>query len=91
MTGCNSIENDELFVAKQKTNPTYNAFEKDIGVVHIFFDKKTVSKYEKGNRLSTFEFLVQIASTLGFYMGISVLSLVEIIYWFGFRLFERRF
>ena len=87
----NSIENDELFVAKQKTNPTYNAFEKDIGVVHIFFDKKTVSKYEKGNRLSTFEFLVQIASTLGFYMGISVLSLVEIIYWFGFRLFERRF
>ena len=82
---------EEIFVTKQKKNPTYNAFEKDIGVVNVFFDKSTISKYEKANRLSTFEFLVQIASTLGFYMGISILSLVEIIYWFGFRLFEGMF
>ena len=80
--------NGEIFVAKQKKNPTYNAFERDIGVVNVFFDKNTISKYEKTNRLSIFEFLVQIGSTLGFYMGISVLSMVEIIYWFGFRLFE---
>ena len=86
-----NVEDGEIFVAKLRKNPTYDAFEKDIGVVHVFFDKDTAPKFEKASRLTDSGFIVQIASSLSFFMGISVLSLLEIIYWFIIRRLERIF
>ena len=66
----------------------YNAFEKDIGIINVFFKEKKIMKYVTENRMSFFDFLSQIGGSLGLVMGISIISLFEIIYWFTFRLFE---
>ena len=68
------------------TIPTYDAFEKDIGVINVFFKEKKIIKYVTENRMSFFDFLSQIGGSLGLVMGISIISLCEIIYWFTFRL-----
>ena len=82
-----NVDKDELFAAKVKMNPNYNAFEKDIGVVNVFFAKEHVPKYMKANRWSIFDFMSQIGGSLGLFMGISFISVAEIFYWFIFRLF----
>ena len=66
-------------------NPNYNAFEKDIGIVNVFFAKEHVPQYVKANRWTVFDFLSQIGGSLGLFMGISVISVAEVFYWFVFR------
>ena len=80
------IDKDEIFTAKLKMNPNYNAFEKDIGIVNVFFAKEDVPKYMKANRWSIFDFLSQIGGSLGLFMGISAISVAEVFYWLIFRL-----
>lgn len=75
-----------IFTSVLKDAPTYDAFEKDIGIINIFFKEKKIMKYETANRMSFFDFLSQIGGSLGLVMGISIISIVEIIYWFTFRL-----
>ena len=77
---------ESIFTEKLKTNPYYNALEKDIGFINVFFSKKKVTKYIKKNRGTKFDFLSQICGSLGGFMGISFLSAVEIFYWVFFRL-----
>ena len=84
-----NVDDDEIFAAKVKMNPHYNAFEKDIGIVNVFFAKEYVPKYVKANRWSIFDFLSQIGGSLGLFMGISVISVAEIIYWLIFRLLKK--
>ena len=48
---------DMVFPAQLTEQPTYNAFEKDIGIVNIFFSEKEMSKFVKSNRMSTFGFI----------------------------------
>ena len=74
-----------IFLSELEGEQTYDAFEKDIGIVNIFFAKEKILKYVTSNRMSILEFLVQIGGTLGFYMGVSIISVIEIIYWFTFR------
>ena len=52
----------------------------------FFFAKEHVPTYVKANRLSIFDFLSQIGGSLGLFMGISVISVAEILYWIIFRL-----
>ena len=66
----------------------YDAFKKDIGIVNIFFSEEKILKYVTSNRMSDFEFVVQIGSTLGFYMGVSIISVIELIYWFTIRFYR---
>ena len=80
-----NVENDEIFATKLKMNPNYNAFEKDIGIINVFFAKEHIPQYVKANRWSIFDFLSQIGGSLGLFMGISVISVAEIFYWFIFR------
>ena len=79
---------DMVFPTQLTEKPTYNAFEKDIGIVNIFFSEKEMSKFVKSNRMSTFGFIAQIGGSLGFAMGISIISLIEIFYWFVIRFFK---
>jgi hypothetical protein len=76
-----------LFKSQLKKNPTYNAFEKDIGILKVFFGNAHSAKYIKKNRMSEFEFLSQVGGSIGLAMGISMVSMVELIYWFTLRLF----
>ena len=79
----NQIENSIWLDSK-----TYDAYQKDIGVVNIFFGQKEITKFVKSNRMSTYGNLAQIGGSLGFAMGISIVSVVEFIYWFTFQLFR---
>ena len=81
-------ENSALFISELKENPTYNAFENDIGTVNIFFGKSYTTRYIKKNRMSEIDFLAQVGGAVGLAMGISIISLVELIYWFTLRLFR---
>ena len=49
------------------------------------FKKGNVLKYSKKNRLTFFDFLAQIGGSVGLAMGLSIISFVEIIYWFTFH------
>ena len=80
-----NAETEEIFATKLKMNPNYNAFEKDIGIVNVFFAKEHVPQYVKANRWTVFDFLSQIGGSLGLFMGISVISVAEVFYWFVFR------
>ena len=77
-----------MFQSELKENPSYDAFKKDIGILNIFFSEKKILKYVTKNRMSNFDFLSQIGGSLGLAMGISIISVIEIIYWFAFRLFK---
>ena len=77
-----------MFPSQLKENPFYDAFEKDIGILRIFFSEDKILKYVTKNRMSNFDFLSQIGGSLGLAMGISIISIIEIFYWFAFRLFK---
>ena len=81
-----ATEQSALFKSNLEMQPTYNAFEKDIGIVNIFFGKPYSTRYVKKNRLTGFDFLSQVGGAVGIAMGISIVSVVEIIYWFTIRL-----
>ena len=84
------MENNEanwMFPSQMKGDQTYDAFKKDIGIVNIFFGEERILKYVTLNRMSTLDFLSQIGGSLGLFMGISIISVIELIYWFTFRLF----
>ena len=75
-----------MFPSQLSEEPTYDAFEKDIGILNIFFSEKKILKYVTKNRMSGLDFLSQIGGSLGLAMGISVISIIEIFYWFAFRI-----
>ena len=78
-----------MFPSQLEENPTYDAFEKDIGILNIFFGEEKISKYVTENRMSEYGFFSQIGGSLGFMMGVSIISMIEIIYWFILRLFQK--
>ena len=75
-----------VFQSELKENPTYDAFEQDIGIINIFFAKPRILRYVTTNRMSNFDFLSQLGGSVGLAMGISIISFVELVYWFSFRL-----
>ena len=79
---------NSIFSPGSAEETTYDAFKKDIGIVNIFFSEEKILKYVTSNRMSDFEFIVQIGSTLGFYMGVSIISIIELIYWFTIRYYR---
>ena len=82
----NQKEGTGLFPLDIEKNPEYNAFEKDIGIINVFFSKKEVPNFVTKNRLSTADFMYQIGGSLGFVMGVSLISFIEIVYWLCFRI-----
>ena len=83
--GNDAGELDELFMAEITTNPTYNAYEKDIGIINVYFGQRDGLKYETANRMGYSDFIYQIGGSLGFVMGVSMISIVELFYWIFFR------
>ena len=78
-----------IFPSDLEEHPAYDAFEEDIGILNVFFGKQEIMKYLTKNVMSEYEFFSQIGGSLGFIMGISIISMIEIIYWFIIRLFGR--
>ena len=73
---------DQLFLTDVQRNPIYDAFEDDIGVVNIFFVDSTIKKFITSRKMSVFDYITEIGGSLGLFMGISIISVIEFIYWF---------
>ena len=67
-------------------NPSYDAFERDIGIVNFYFEKSVILQYKRSSRLTVVDMISQIGGLLGVAMGVSLLSVVELVYWFTIRL-----
>ena len=84
-------------------DPHYNAYERDIAVVNIFFGESTVfganlktlkifryssSEFERSKKMTWFDFFSSIGGICGLCLGMSAISIVEFIYWFTVRFGE---
>ena len=78
----------------------YNAWEEDIAVVNIFFGKETVMgeksliisikpdfylEFERSIRMGPVDFIASLGGLFGLFLGFSIVSFVEIIYWIVVR------
>ena len=82
------VVKENLLLSSELEQPTYKAYEDDIGIINIFFSEDRVTKYLMRNRMTSFGFLSQVGGTIGLAMGISAISLIEILYWFTYRLYR---
>ena len=48
--------------------------------------KKHIAEYERVQRMTWFEFLSNVGGLCGLCLGFSLVSAIEIVYWFAFRL-----
>ena len=83
----------------------YNAYEKDIAIVNIFFGESTVfgiksqfhshpkifvvPEFERSPKMTWLDFISGFGGICGLCLGISFVSVVEILYWFSIRLCKK--
>ena len=75
-----------LLQVANNERPTYDAFKKDIAIVNFYFDKGTALQYKRKVRITMEDLISQFGGTLGGFLGVSLLGVAEIIYWFTVRL-----
>ena len=56
-------------------------FRRDISVLNFFFDTPIITKLCLEMRVSMFDKLSAVGGTLGLYTGISIITIIEIIWW----------
>ncbi len=64
----------------------YLAYEKDMAIAHFYFESSTALQYMRQPRLTWTAFIGQIGGLLGLCLGFSIVSIVELAYWFLYRL-----
>lgn len=75
-----------IFTKLYKEEDEYDAYEKDIAAVTFFFESNTAFEFERRPRMTMIDFISQVGGLLGLCMGFSLVSLVEIVYWFTIRM-----
>ena len=63
----------------------YDAYEKDIAVLKVFFDSSTVMQYQSQPRQSWTDYFAAVGGALGLCIGLSIMTVIEII-WLCFRM-----
>ena len=77
-----------LFKQKITKEPAYDAFENDIALVSFYFDEQEVGELKMSRRMTFSDFVSQAGGLMGLGLGISLISLAEIIYWCSIRLLK---
>lgn len=80
---------DRLFGSWNHADEKYNAFEKDIAAATFYFPRHTALELVKAPKMSALDFLSQVGGILGLCVGISLTSVIEVIYWTSFGLAKR--
>ena len=75
-----------VFQVKNNKTPDYDAYTNDIAIVNFYFDKSTVLLYKRDQRMTTIDYISQMGGLLGLGIGMSFLSIIEILYWMTIRL-----
>ena len=78
------MESIALFDSDINTNPIYDAYQRDNGIMNVFFGGKMIMKFTKKNQMSIVEFISQIGGSLEFATGVSMVSVLELICWMTF-------
>ena len=61
--------------------PATKRFQRDIAVLNFYFDTPTISQVTWELRTNLFDRFSAVGGTLGLFTGISVITLIEIIWW----------
>lgn len=85
----NSMGERELITSLAKDVTYYNAYEKDIVIVSIFFGDPTAYEYERLPKMTWLDFISGFGGLCGLCLGISFVSVAEIVYWFSIRLCKK--
>ena len=59
-------------------NRTYDAFEKDIAIVQVYFDTPTAIKFLTEPRQSWIDYISSVGGLLGLCIGLNIVTLIEI-------------
>ena len=74
-----------VFEAAIKSEPTYQAYNQDIGMVNLYFERASVLQFKRALRMTMIDYISQIGGLLGLGIGFSLISAVEILYWITLR------
>ena len=74
-----------VFTASNDENPEYDAYKRDIAMVTFFFESTTIFDYSRQVKMTFIQYISQMGGLLGLCLGFSLISLIEIIYWFTIR------
>ena len=58
-------------------------FKRDISVLNFFFDTPIITQIGLEMRVSLFDRLSAIGGTLGLYTGVSIVTMIETVWWSG--------
>ena len=66
---------------------TYNAYAKDIAVANFYFESTTCLEFTRDAMTTPTDFFSNIGGILGLCMGISCISIIELMYWLIIKMF----
>ena len=66
----------------------YDAYDKDIATASFFFIRSTAIEFGRHPRMTWIDFVSQVGSLLGLFMGFSWISAFELVHWFVIRKFH---
>ena len=67
------------------SNVEYDAFEKDIAVLSVFFDSPTILEYSTKHSRTWIDFISAVGGNGGLFIGFSLVTILEI-FWFFYQL-----
>jgi hypothetical protein len=79
----NRIATNERFMARNpfifsKMKSSYDAYEKDIAVLHIYFERNAVFQFRSEPSLTWTRFLSQIGGLMALCLGMSIATCIEL-------------
>ena len=60
------------------TNKPYDAFEKDIAIVNIFFEDAYATKFQRSPRFTWTDYFSNVGGSFGLVIGIGIISFIEL-------------
>ena len=72
-------------------NDSYDAYEEDMAEVVFFFTRPVTTELVSSPRMTVFDFIASLGGILGLLMGVSFISVIEIVYWLTVKLTEAAF
>jgi len=76
---------DKMYMANMMTtiDKSYNAFEKDIAIVNVFFDTPTATEFRNQASMDWYTYLANVGGVLGLCIGLSIMTIFELIWLAG--------
>ena len=73
-----------------QSQENYDAFDRDIAVVEIYFEKPTIFQMGSQPRMTWVDYLSNVGGLLGLVLGMGIVSFIELI-WLCMRLLARKY